>query len=268
VSTTVPGCNAITPDTLNGGNLELGPESSKQYSVGVLLQPTRRISLAVDYWNIAVDDTIGSLTTAQLFQNIDAFGDRIQRTGGVITGLDLRTGNFGSRRTEGLEVSARAGFDALNGEIRLGLDGTYLLDKREKLLPNLPFRDLVGIFTLVGDVGLKWKHNAFISYNKDDFGLTFSQIFRNGYANNRAPAAALTRPDYNERVKSYMIYNMSISQKIADRFTITGGVRNIFNTDPPFAITYDSDSGAGGSWDPRVADPRGRSFTMAVEVKF
>lgn len=268
VSTTVAGCNAITPDTLNGGNLELGPESSKQYSVGVLLQPTRRISLGVDYWNIAVDDTIGTLTTAQLFQNIDAFGDRIQRTGGVITGLDLRTGNFGSRRTEGIEVSARAGFDALSGEIRLGLDGTYLLDKREKLLPNLPYRDLVGIFTLVGDVGLKWKHNAFISYSNGDFGLTFSQIFRNGYANNRAPAAAVSRPDYNERVKSYTIYNMSISQKIADRFMITGGVRNIFNTDPPFAITYDSDSGAGGSWDPRVADPRGRSFTMAVEVKF
>ena len=268
VSTTIPGCNAITPDTLNGGNLELGPESSKQYSVGVLLQPTRRISLGVDYWNIAVDDTIGTLTTAQLFQNIGAFGDRIQRTNGVITALDLRTGNFGSRRTEGLEVSARAGFDALNGEIRLGLDGTYLLDKREKLLPNLPYSDLVGIFTYVGDVGLKWKHNAFVSYTKGDFGLTFSQIFRNGYANNRVPAAALTRPDYNERVKSYTTYNMSISQKIADRFSITGGIRNIFNADPPFAITYDSDSGAGGSWDPRVADPRGRSFTMAVEVKF
>jgi iron complex outermembrane recepter protein len=268
VSTTVPGCNAITPDTLNGGNLDLGPETSKQFSVGVVLQPTRRISLALDYWNIAVDDTIGTLTTAQLFQNISAFGDRILRVNGVITGLDLRTGNFGSRRTEGLEVSARAGFDALDGEIRLGLDGTYLLDKREKLLPNLPYRDLVGIFALVGDVGLKWKHNAFVSYNKGDFGLTFSQIFRNGYKNNTSPAAAVTRPDYNERVKSYTIYNMTISQKIADRFTITGGVRNIFNTDPPFVITYDSDSGAGGSWDPRVADPRGRSFTVAVEVKF
>ncbi len=268
VSTTVPGCNAITPDTLNGGNRELGPETSKQFSVGVLLQPTRRISLAVDYWNIAVDNTIGTLTTPQLFQNIDAFGDRILRVNGVITGLDLRTGNFGSRRTEGLEISARAGFDALGGGINVGLDGTYLLDKRERLLPSLPYRDLVGIFALVGDVGLKWKHNAFISYSKGDFGLTFSQIFRNGYANNRQPLAATTRPDYNERVKSYTIYNMSISQKIADRFTITGGVRNIFNTDPPFAITYDSDSGAGGSWDPRVADPRGRSFTLAVEVKF
>jgi iron complex outermembrane recepter protein len=268
VSTTVPGCNAITPDTLNGGNLELGPETSEQFSVGVVLQPTKRISLALDYWNIAVDDTIGTLTTPQLFQNINAFGDRILRTNGIITGLDLRTGNLGSRRTEGLEVSGRAGFDALDGEVRVGLDGTYLLSKKEKLLPNLPYTDLVGIFALVGDVGLKWKHNAFISYNNGDFGLTFSQIFRNGYKNNNRPAAAVTRPDYNARVKSYTTYNMSISQKIAERFTITAGVRNIFNADPPFVITYDGDSGAGGSWDPRVADPRGRSFTMAVEVKF
>jgi len=153
VSTTVPGCNAITPDTLNGGNLDLGPETSKQFSVGVLLQPTSRISLGVDYWNIAVDNTIGTLSTQQLFQNIAAFGDRIQRTNGVITGLDLRTGNFGSRRTEGLEISARASFDALGGDIGLGMDGTYLLNKREKLLPSLPYTDLVGIFTLFGDVG-------------------------------------------------------------------------------------------------------------------
>lgn len=268
VSATVPGCNAITPDTLNGGNLDLGPETSKQFSVGALLQPTSRISLGVDYWNIAVDNTIGTLTTQQLFQNIAAFGDRIQRTSGVITGLDLRTGNFGSRRTEGLEISARASFDAFGGDIGLGMDGTYLLDKREKLLPSLPYTDLIGIFTLFGDVGLKWKHNAFISYNEGDFGLTFSQIFRNGYKNNTSPAAATSRPDYSPRVKAYMTYNMSISQKIAERLTITGGVRNIFNTDPPFVITYDSDSGAGGSWDPRVADPRGRSFTLAVEAKF
>jgi len=42
----------------------------------------------------------------------------------------------------------------------------------------------------------------------------------------------------------------------------------LFDTDPPFAITYDGNTGAGGSWEPRVADPRGRSFTMGVEVKF
>jgi len=59
-----------------------------------------------------------------------------------------------------------------------------------------------------------------------------------------------------------------MSQSIAERFKITLGVRNLFNTDPPFAITYDSNTGAGSSWELRVADPRGRSFTLLVEAKF
>jgi iron complex outermembrane receptor protein len=43
-----------------------------------------------------------------------------------------------------------------------------------------------------------------------------------------------------------------------------------FDTDPPFAITYDTSNGSvlAVSWEPRVADPRGRSFTLAVEAKF
>lgn len=56
------GCNAITPDSLSGGNLNLGPETSEQYSVGVVIQPTSRISASVDFWSIAVGDTIGALT--------------------------------------------------------------------------------------------------------------------------------------------------------------------------------------------------------------
>ena len=49
---------------------------------------------------------------------------------------------------------------------------------------------------------------------------------------------------------------------------LTFGVRNLFNTDPPFAISYSSDYGTGSDWEPRVADPRGRSFTVQAEVKF
>ena len=42
---------------------------------------------------------------------------------------------------------------------------------------------------------------------------------------------------------------------------------NLFDTDPPFAITYDSNTGAGSSWEPRVADPRGRSYTLTLEIQ-
>ncbi|MFN3619765.1 TonB-dependent receptor domain-containing protein [Sphingorhabdus sp.] len=262
------GCGAITPNSLSGGNLNLGPETSEQYSAGIVFTPARQFSASVDFWSIAVDNTIGALTIAQLLANQSSFPDRVVRTGGVITGLDLRADNIGSRRTQGLEVSLRGGVDAFGGVFTAGLDGTYLIKKREKFLPTSPFGpSLIGVFTYAGDLGLRWKHSAFINFAVDDVMLSFSQIYRNGYKNNALPRSA-SRPDYNERVKAYVIYNMSAAVDIDDRFRLTAGVRNVFDKDPPFAITYDSNTGAGSSWEPRVADPRGRSFTVAVEAKF
>jgi len=268
----LPGCSAITPETLSGGNLNLGPETSKQHSVGVVLQPSSRFSASVDYWSIAVDDTIGALTLRQLLDNISYFPDRVTRTNNIITLIDLRADNIGSRRTEGLEVALRGGMDAFGGVITGGLDGTYLLKKREKFLPSAPFgSSLIGQFTFAGDLGLKWKHSAFVSFTKDDFTFNFSQIYRDGYKNQALPGIAngtVVRPDFNPMVKSYVTYNTSVSVDLLKQYRLTAGVRNVFDTDPPFAITYDSNTGAGSSWEPRVADPRGRSFTLSIEAKF
>lgn len=272
VNPAVPGCTAITPDTLTGGNLELGPETSKQYSAGVVFQPSARFSASVDFWSIAVDDTIGALTLRELLNNIAFFPDRVERVNGIIEGIDLRADNIGSRRTQGLEVSLRGGVEAAGGVFSAGLDGTYLLKKREKFLPSAPYGDsLIGVFTFTGDLGLKWKHNAFINYTNDNFTLSVSQLYRDGYKNFALPGIAngtVTRPDYNEFVDEYIIYNLSAGVKVQDNMTLIFGVKNIFDTDPPFAITYDSNTGAGSSWEPRVADPRGRSFTISADVKF
>ncbi|RRQ52605.1 TonB-dependent receptor domain-containing protein [Sphingorhabdus wooponensis] len=262
------GCGAITPTSLSGGNVNLGPETSEQYSAGIVFTPAPQFSASVDFWSIAVDNTIGALTIAQLLANQSYFPDRVIRTGGVITQLDLRQDNIGSRRTQGLEVALRGGIDALGGVLTAGLDGTYLVKKREKFLPSAPFgSSLIGVFTYAGDLGLKWKHSAFINYAVDDMLFSFSQIYRNGYKNNALPASA-SRPDYNARVKAYVTYNLSAAMDMNDKLRLTAGVRNVFDTDPPFAITYDSNTGSGSSWEPRVADPRGRSFTLSIEAKF
>jgi iron complex outermembrane receptor protein len=270
VDANIPGCAAITPDSLSGGNLNLGPETSKQYTVGVVFQPMPRFSASLDYWNIAVDDTIGSLTIDQLLNNQSFFPERVQRTNGIITGLDLRNDNIGSRRTEGLEVVLRGGIDAFGGQLTAGLDGTRLLKKRERFLPSQPFGpSLLGVFTFTGDLGLKWKHNAFVNWANEDVAVSLTQIFRSGYKNQQISAAAAARPLFNPRVDEYIIYHASVSYLgLGPNYRLTLGVKNLFDTDPPFAITYDSNTGAGSSWEPRVADPRGRSFTVAAEVRF
>jgi iron complex outermembrane receptor protein len=261
------GCAAITPESQSGGNLALRPETSKQYSFGAVFQPSRHFSATADFWSINVDNVIGTITIPQLLANIAAFPDRITRTNGIITQVDLRTGNFGSRRTQGIEFTANGNIDALGGTFAAGFDGTLLLLKKEKLLPNLAYSNILGVFTQAGDLGLKFKYNLFLTYQRDGFGLSFSQIYRGGYINQALPLSS-TRPDYNPRVKPYIIYNATISQRFGNKLTLTAGVKNLFDTDPPFAITYDSNTGSGSSWEPRVADPRGRSFTIQAEVKF
>lgn len=268
-------CDQIRPNIYTGGNQELGPETAKQLSAGIVIQPAPLFSASVDWWMINVDNTIQTLTLRQLIDNAALFPERFLRdASGIIVGIDQRWINAGSRRTQGLEVSLRGGYEfAGNNRISAGLDGTLLLKKREKLTPTAQYGpSLIGVFTFAGDLGVRWKHNAFLSYSNDDVSLSLSQLFRKGYKNGALPgiaAGTVTRPDYNEFVKDYIVYNLSLSYTgLAPGYKLTAGVRNLFDTDPPFAITYDGNTGAGGSWEPRVADPRGRSFTVGVEVKF
>ena len=66
----------------------------------------------------------------------------------------------------------------------------------------------------------------------------------------------------------YSIFNVSATYSGFKNLTVTAGIKNILDEDPPFAITYDSNTGAGSTWEPRVADPRGRAYTLTVNYVF
>jgi iron complex outermembrane receptor protein len=96
-------------------------------------------------------------------------------------------------------------------------------------------------------------------------------VFRSGYKDQVLPGVAngtVVPPDWNPDVKAYSIFNASVTYVGFKNMTLTGGIKNLFDKEPPFAITYDSNTGAGSSWEPRVADPRGRSFTLTANYKF
>jgi iron complex outermembrane receptor protein len=269
-----PGCETLarTIDILNGGNLDLEPETADMYSLGVVFEPSRNFSASVDYYSIKRDNTIQILTLRQLVDNFQLFEDRfIRDAAGTLTDIDQRWINVGGSKTEGFEIVLRGGIDALDGRFSAGLDGTYLTKKTEQLVEGGAVQDQLGVFTFSGDLGLKWKHNLFLSYSNDDWNLTATQLFRSGYENQKLPGVAngtVTRPNLVERVDDYIIYNLSLAFTGIEGMRFTAGIKNVFDTDPPFAISYDSFTGGGSSWEPRVADPRGRSYTFAAEIKF
>jgi len=268
--------NCVLVQNLNtgfGGTPGLEPETAKQYSIGFVFEPTPAFSVSVDWWSIERDNQIRALSERELIDNFGLFQGRFVRDGaGALIGIDKSWINSGGSQTEGLEIALRSGAKVNNGRLSGGMDISYLLKKRSRLTQAAPWGSSeVGRNTLSGDLGIRWKHNAFVSWNQGSWTSTLSQTYRGGVRDRSAPgvaSGAIVPPDFRPRTEPYEVFNASVAYAGIKNLTLTAGIKNILNTDPPYSYTYDDGTGAGGAWDPRVADPRGRAYTLRVEYKF
>lgn len=274
VDSTKPGCAQVNPDTITGGKAELGPETAKQGSIGVVFEPTNYFSANADLWEIRKEGTIDSFNLSTMVANYAFFKDSfIRDAAGQLVQIDQRWINAGERITRGVEVGARLNGKFSTGSIwSLGIDGSRLLEKKSRATTNAPFGPSeVGRFVFTGDLGLKWKHSAYATYKYGNWSGMLQNIYRSGYTDQVLPGVAngLVKPsNYQTKVDDYSIFHLSVNYTGFKNLVLTGGIKNIMDEDPPFAITYDSNTGAGSSWEPRVADPRGRSFTLMATYKF
>ncbi len=273
VDSTKPGCESVTPVIATGGKDTLGPETAKQGTVGVVWEPSRTFSANLDVWEVRKYDSIRSTTLAEMLANYPLFTQQFARDGaGNLIGIDQRWVNAGESVTRGIEAGARTNGTIWEGAWGAGIDGSYLLKKANRPLATAPFGvSEVGRFTFTGDLGLKWKHTAYVSYKRGNWSGLFQNIYRHGYKDQVLPGVAsgkVVPSNYNPNVDAYSIFHASMSYTGIKNLTLTAGIKNLLDEDPPFAITYDSNTGAGSSWEPRVADPRGRAFTLSATYKF
>ena len=273
VSGTNAACAAVTPLIAFGGRNDLKPEESKMASAGLVFQLTPELSGNIDWWSIRREGTIQALGLSTIAANYSFFTDRFTRdASGSLSRVDTSWINAGTTETSGLEFGLRMTADAAGARWNGSFDVSYLLKKRSKLTPAADFGSSeIGVFTRASDLGVRWKHTASITRTQGDWSTTLSQIYRSGYADFVLPGVAngtYPAPDWNPRVQPYETFNASVGYTGIKNLTITAGIKNLLNEDPPFSVTYDTNTGAGSSWEPRVADPRGRSYTLRVEYKF
>ncbi len=262
-----------TATTLFGGKSDLQPEDAKMYSAGFVTQPFKNLSANVDWWQVNREGTIQSFGTTQMLANYAVFQDRFQRRAdGTIQRIDTRWVNSGATTTKGIEVGLKADTDFAKGKLTASFDLSYLLNKKSKLLPTAPWSlSEINTFTRSSDIGLKWKHTASLGYRRGNWSFLVNNMYRNSYLDAVLPgvAAGLVRPvDWQARVKPYSIYGLSATYRGMKNLIVVAGIKNIFDEDPPFSATYDTNTGAGSSWEPRIADPRGRSYTIRIEHRF
>lgn len=82
-------------------------------------------------------------------------------------------------------------------------------------------------------------------------------------------SGAANPPNYNAEVASYLVYNYSLRYTgfEDEKLEVTAGIKNLFDRDPSFTA-HQNDFSPGAAFDPRIADPRGRAYTLQLIYNF
>ncbi len=260
---------SIRPNSRAGGNKDLKPEKSKQWTVGLVVSPADWISASVDAWEIKRNDRIYELTPQQVIANFNTFPVNLVRgSDGRLDGPGgyIRAGfvNAEGDITHGVDVSLQANGKLGPGKWNVGIDGTYIDSFRSRIFASQQFTETVGRWNS-RDLFVRWKHQARFTYTQGPWSGTFSQSYTAGYLD-EVPSGVVPL-GFDPYVKAYIVYNASATYTGFKNLTLSGGIKNIFDKDPPFTA-HNVDFASGAGWDPRVADPRGRAFTARVTYRF
>lgn len=133
------------------------------------------------------------------------------------------------------------------------LDGTYVT-KFETHLTGLPPESQLGMVGFLGPVP-RWRQYAAVDWESGSWTATLAQTFQNGYTD-----AKPLPDDTLRRVGSYSVWDVQASYTGVRNLTLTLGVNNLFDRNPPLSNQV--------GYDPGYADPRGRTYYARLRDAF
>ena len=260
-------CSIVGLDYTDSGNPDLKPEKSRQGTIGIVVEPFGGLTVYADYWRVDLTDRIRKLLIGDVLSNHTLFPDRFVRdANGNITVVRAGWINAAESTSRGIDWGASYGIKHATGSWAAKIDGTYLLRQRERPLANLQTVDLVGAFG-ARTLYLRNKITGSLTWAGGDWSSTLTGSFKSGYRDEAFPAGVTPPPGANQFVTSYTTFGLFATYRGFKNLDLTVGVRNLLDTQPPFTH-HNVDNVVGAGWDPRVADPAGRTLTASVKYTF
>lgn len=165
------------------GNPQLKAEKAKIFTVGVVLQPRiiRNFTVTVDYYNIAINQTIARYGASLILRNCyfgDAaiaqqYCDLILRDEGTrqITRILNKAQNVGDEKAAGIDLAVNYFYLSAFGRFQFGFDGTFL-QKYDRTLADGTLVHGKGTYDLGVYPAVKFNTGVRWSYQSFGAGLT------------------------------------------------------------------------------------------------
>ncbi|HEY5567690.1 MAG TPA: TonB-dependent receptor [Gammaproteobacteria bacterium] len=253
----------------------LDPEESTNWSIGVVWESARAegLSVSVDYWDIEVDNFIDSIPFNEIL--FACLGAAVQATDpacaltstgtGVIGGeipddAVAPIGNLGLVETDGVDVNFNydrsVDWGTFNG-ISVVVGGTFL-NSYQETFPVTGTQERAGTATY-SELYPEVKLNTAFTLNANRFALTWATRYYSEMDDNMRPPE-ITNDAVAESIWYHDIYT---NWNIGDRFTITAGLNNITDEDPPqFHSAFNAET------EPGVYDVIGRRLFTSFTLSF
>lgn len=228
------------------GNPGLSEETATTWTVGAQLTPTfiPGLVVSVDYYNIQLEDAINAVAAQDIVDNCvdsasiaNGFCDLIDRNGntGGFTFLRQTSVNFARQETSGIEAALQYGFDVGEHNFTLNANGTWV----EKLNNFFDPSDLTFIDPELGELQRpEWAAQGAFTWDWKGLSVTWSttwldkQALRSVEIEDVGTTGSDTFSPENGLASDTFIHDASFGYEASDKFTIYGGVNNIFNKKP------------------------------------
>ncbi|MBC2665360.1 TonB-dependent receptor [Novosphingobium flavum] len=280
----IAGQNGYNPNQQVGGNPNLKPENSRTTTVGIVLKPAHNFSVALDYYNIKIDNAITTIDGgSQAVQKAcyDSGGSspfcslQVRPSGYTNTSTANNATlwytasplNIAKLSTHGLDLEMNYATELAGQPLSLRFLGSWQPTLRSEAPPSTP-TDAAGVSIA------KLRLQGMIRYNlTDKIRLDWSTRWRSGLKNVDPLLGAQVAPGSLD-VASASFSNLNISFQPQPNYEFYFNVQNVFDKTPPTYVpiagtsALASGAGTGGVGFYPSDDGIGRYFIVGVRMKF
>jgi iron complex outermembrane recepter protein len=271
---------------LNGGNRTLGPETSQNLDLGIIVSPIQDMGITLDYYRIILKNVVQTVPASAIYADPTGLSNYIvtnssgtltpsvaeanectpytQPTCGYITQNFQNTGRIA---TNGFDLSIQYLQRTSIGTFHEDLEGTAITQFLEQQYTGGPNINLVGYQGIdLQPPAFRWEHNLRVDWTSPEsmWGGGLNNRFYSTYIDQFGTGVNNTGPQ--RTVGSYSLWDTYASVRPVKNLTVLFGIKNILNTNPPYTNALQANFAAG--YNSLVADPLLRNFYINLKYTF
>ena len=270
---------------VTGGNPLLDPESADTYTLGVVIQPRwiDGLNIAIDYFDITLNDAIGTIPPAVTLDNCIATGNPDfcslivrDRFGSLyidnsnFEGVQATNVNIAEEVRRGIDFAMNYSYDFGGaGSVSWNYVGSYLLEDTQVPLPGgdpvecegLYAGSCNGAFTPVYEYTHRFITTWQSPYNVD---VTATWRYLSGVDSFAGPTSDLL----SNRLEAANYLDLAAQWYANENATLRFGINNILGRDPSLTSLAGNGPAGNGNTYPGSYTPLGRYIFAGVNLSF